>query len=80
MDGSNCHVVIVGAGFSSLALVLALALYQQSIDSTIYEACDSSLNIGGALMPTPNGLKVLHRLGIYEAICKKGFNFDRIYL
>ena len=78
MDRSNFHVAIVGAGLSGLAL--ALALHQQSIDCTIYEARDSPLNIGGALMLTPNSLKVLHRLGIYEAICKKGFNFDRIYL
>ena len=78
MGRSNFHVAIVGAGLSGLAL--ALALDQQSINCTIYEARDSPLNIGGALMLTPNGLKVLNRLGIYKSLCKKGFNFDCIYL
>lgn len=78
MSRSKFHVAIVGAGLSGLAL--ALALREQSVDCTIYEARDSPLNIGGALMLTPNGLKVLGKLGIYDSICQKGYNFDRIYL
>ena len=76
MDRSDFNVAIIGAGFSGLAL--ALALHQQSIRCTIYEGLDSPLSIGGALMLTPNGLKVLNRLGISEAVCNKGFNFDCI--
>ena len=71
------HVAIIGAGLSGLAL--ALALHQQNIDCSIYEGRGAPLNIGGGLMLTPNGLKVLDKLGIYDSLRKQGYNFDRIY-
>ena len=78
MSVSTFHVAIIGAGLSGLAL--ALALHQQSIDCTYtLRSSRAAVKHGGALMLTPNGLKVLKRLGIYEAVCAKGVSFDRIY-
>ncbi|KAI9654499.1 MAG: hypothetical protein M1821_006589 [Bathelium mastoideum] len=77
MDDSALRVAIIGAGLSGLAL--ALALHQQGINTSIYEARDAPLDIGGGLMLTPNGLKVLEKLGIYESLNTQGYNFDRIY-
>lgn len=78
MASSATDVAIIGAGLSGLAL--ALALHQQSIPCIIYEAREASLNIGGALMLMSNGLKALDKLGVYDALKKRGYNFDRIYI
>ncbi|KAK4943927.1 hypothetical protein LTR10_016643 [Elasticomyces elasticus] len=66
------EVAIIGAGLSGLAL--ALALHQQSIKATIYESRPAPLNIGGAVMLSPNALKVLDALGVYQEVRSKGFN------
>jgi 2-polyprenyl-6-methoxyphenol hydroxylase-like FAD-dependent oxidoreductase len=77
MANSTVDVAIIGAGLSGLAL--ALALHQQSIKCTIYEAREAPLNVGGGLMLVPNGLKVLDKLGVYDPLKRRGYNFDRIY-
>ncbi|KAJ6016328.1 hypothetical protein N7540_010919 [Penicillium herquei] len=70
-------VAIIGAGLSGLAL--ALALHKQSIPCTIYEARQASLDIGGAIMLSPNALRVLDTLGIYQTIKPLGFEFKSLY-
>jgi 2-polyprenyl-6-methoxyphenol hydroxylase-like FAD-dependent oxidoreductase len=72
----SSHVAIIGAGLSGLAL--ALALHQQNIKSTIYESRPAPLNIGGAVMLSPNALKVLNALGVYERVRTKGYNFETV--
>ena len=68
------EVAIIGAGLSGLTL--ALALHQQGIKATVYESRSAPLNIGGAVMLSPNALKVLDALDIYQEVKAKGFNFD----
>ena len=77
MERPALQVAIIGAGLSGLAL--ALALHQQRISCSIYEARDAPLDIGGGLFLTPNGLKVMKTLGIYESLKIQSYNFDRIY-
>ncbi|TVY16650.1 FAD-dependent urate hydroxylase [Lachnellula arida] len=67
---------IIGAGLSGLSL--ALALHQQNIPSTIYESRPAPLNIGGAVMLSPNALKILDALGVYERVRAKGYNFSTL--
>ena len=71
------NVAIIGAGLSGLTL--ALALYQHSIPCTIYEARSAPLNIGGAIMLSPNALRILDLLGVYERIRHEGYEFDKLY-
>lgn len=68
------EVAIIGAGLSGLAL--ALALHQQAIPCRVYENRGSPLNIGGAVMLSPNALRVLDALEVYERVRTKGHNFE----
>ncbi|CEJ56992.1 hypothetical protein PMG11_05702 [Penicillium brasilianum] len=71
------HVAIIGAGISGLTL--ALSLHKQSIPSTIYEARSASLDIGGAIMLSPNALRILDALDIYQKIKHRGFEFTNLH-
>lgn len=70
------EVAIIGAGLSGLTL--ALALHQQGIKATVYESRSSPLNIGGAVMLSPNALKVLDALDLYQKVQSKGYNFESL--
>lgn len=71
------NIAIIGAGLSGLAL--ALCLHKQSIPCTIYEARSASLDIGGAIMLSPNALRILDAIGIYETIKPRGFEFTKLH-
>ncbi|KAJ5396466.1 hypothetical protein N7509_004579 [Penicillium cosmopolitanum] len=71
------NIAIIGAGLSGLTL--ALCLQKQSIPCTIYESRSASLDIGGAIMLSPNALRVLDAIGIYEAIKPRGFEFKDLH-
>ncbi|KAJ5624355.1 hypothetical protein N7510_000664 [Penicillium lagena] len=71
------NVGIIGAGLSGLAL--ALSLHKQSIPCTVYEARPASLDIGGAIMLSPNALRILDAVGIYDRIRVHGFEFQNLY-
>ncbi|OAA54419.1 Monooxygenase, FAD-binding protein [Cordyceps fumosorosea ARSEF 2679] len=70
------NVSIIGAGLAGLTL--ALALQKQSITVTVYESRPAPLNIGGAVMLSPNALRVLDALGLYDTVRAKGYNFDSL--
>ncbi|KAK3176429.1 hypothetical protein OEA41_007752 [Lepraria neglecta] len=70
------HVAIIGAGFSGLSL--ALALHKVNIPSTIYKVRSADFVQEGAVMLSPNTLRVLDRLGGYERIRDKGYHFNNL--
>jgi len=76
MQPSFANVAIVGGGLAGLAL--ALALQQVGIQSTVFEARARPLDIGGAVMLSPNALKVLDKLGVYNGVRKKGYKFRNL--
>lgn len=73
----NDKVAIIGAGLSGLAL--ALALHQQQIPCVVYETRPQPLDIGGAIMLSPNALKILDKLGVYERLSPMGYRFQKLY-
>ncbi|PMD24549.1 putative salicylate hydroxylase [Hyaloscypha hepaticicola] len=76
MSSQPLNVAIIGAGLSGLSL--AVALQQQNISCTLYERLASPLNIGGAVMLSPNALKILDALSVYPRIRNKGYSFETL--
>lgn len=76
METPKFDVTIIGAGLAGLTF--AAALHQQSIPVTVYESRPAPLNIGGAVMLSPNALRVLDSLGLYDSIKTKGYNFETL--
>lgn len=76
MAAPKPHVAIIGSGLAGLTL--ALALHQQSIQVTVYESRPAPLNIGGAVMLSPNALRILDYLGLYDTVKTKGYNFTTL--
>lgn len=76
MQSPSLDVAIVGGGLAGLAL--ALALHQVGIQSTVFEAGARPLDIGGAVMLSPNALKVLDKLGVYNAVKREGYEFRNL--
>lgn len=70
-------VAIIGSGLSGLSL--ALALHQHSIHATIYESRPAPVNIGGAVMLSPNALRILDNLGVYSAVKQQGYSFETLH-
>jgi 2-polyprenyl-6-methoxyphenol hydroxylase-like FAD-dependent oxidoreductase len=67
-------VTIIGAGLSGLTLALALNKY--GIRSKLIELRNPEYDFGGAIMMSPNALRVLDSLEVYKRILPKGFTFD----
>lgn len=74
---STTNVAIIGAGLSGLSL--ALALHQNSIACTVYEARSCPPSIGGAIMLSPNGLRILDKLGVFARIQPESYEFDNLH-
>ncbi|KAJ5881188.1 uncharacterized protein N7473_012241 [Penicillium subrubescens] len=71
--------IIIGAGPAGLAA--ALRLHQQTnIQVTIYELRAEPTTLGGAVGILPNGLRLLHRLGVYQKIATRGFTSSNLTL
>jgi 2-polyprenyl-6-methoxyphenol hydroxylase-like FAD-dependent oxidoreductase len=76
MSATVQNVAVIGSGLAGLSL--ALALHQHSIPVTVYESRPAPFNIGGAVMLSPNALRILDSLGIYNEAKGKGYNFETL--
>ena len=74
---STTNVAIIGGGLSGLSL--ALALHKNSIACTVYESRPSTESIGGAIMLSPNALRILDKLGVFARILPESYEFDDLY-
>ena len=63
---SKQHVLIAGAGMGGL--VAALALLRRGIDVDVYEQTPELRELGAGLWVSPNGTRVLYKLGLQPAI------------
>src|SRR5262245_31653099 len=69
-------VAVIGAGLGGLTLALALKKY--GIESKLYELRTPEYDFGGAIMLSPNALRVLDKVGAYERVRSVGYNFDTL--
>src|ERR671916_2007698 len=60
------RILIVGAGIGGLTA--ALALRQAGFDAHVYEQASVLREVGAGVAISPNAVKVLHRLGLAEAL------------
>ncbi|KAH0363088.1 salicylate hydroxylase, partial [Aureobasidium melanogenum] len=71
------EISIIGAGIAGLTL--AISLHTQGIPCAIYETRPEPQNIGGAVMLSPNSLKLFDNMSIYEDLRRLGYSFDTLY-
>jgi 2-polyprenyl-6-methoxyphenol hydroxylase-like FAD-dependent oxidoreductase len=67
-------VTIIGAGVGGLTL--GLALKKNGIHPRFFELRDPDYDFGGAIMLTPNALRVMDSIGAYSRVKSKGFHFE----
>lgn len=70
------HVTIVGAGLGGLGL--ALALHSHGIKCSIYEQAPAEGRFAGAIMLSPNALRILDHYDLYQRILTSGFSFQHV--
>ncbi len=64
------RVLIVGGGIAGPAL--ALFLHRAGIQSSVFEAYPEHVGVGGGLALAPNGMRVLHSLGLADQLGDRG--------
>ncbi|KAJ5697562.1 hypothetical protein N7488_011246 [Penicillium malachiteum] len=72
MTESTRKAIIIGAGPAGLATALRLQ-QKTNIQCTVYELRPEPTTLGGAIGIQPNGLRLLDRLGVYDAMCGRGY-------
>ncbi|KAJ5636108.1 uncharacterized protein N7484_009421 [Penicillium longicatenatum] len=73
MTEKTRKAIIMGAGPAGLAAALRLQ-QQTNITCTIYELRPQPTTLGGAIGIQPNGLRLLSRLGVYDAFAAHGYS------
>lgn len=73
------QAIIVGAGPAGVAAAIRLT-EQNNISCTVYEIRPVPTTIGGAVGIPANGLRLLHRLGVYNALSTRGSQQSRFVL
>ncbi|KAI0204713.1 kynurenine 3-monooxygenase [Astrocystis sublimbata] len=73
-------VAIIGGGLAGMAM--ALALHNLNIPCAVYEARSThsaSKTSSGAVMLSPNALRILDDFGVYPELVRKSFPFEYVY-
>jgi len=72
MDNYRNHIAIIGGGISGLAL--GCILQEAKIPVAIFEQSSEVSNYGAGISISPNGIKILKNLGIYQDILERSAN------
>jgi 2-polyprenyl-6-methoxyphenol hydroxylase-like FAD-dependent oxidoreductase len=70
MAGTTLKIAIVGGGIGGIAA--ALSLLKAGFDAHVYEQARSISEVGAGIVLTPNAVRVLHGLGLADALEKFG--------
>ena len=79
ISNKSPKAIIIGAGPAGLAAALRLQ-QQTNITCTVYELRPVPTTLGGAIGILPNGLRLLHRLGVDDAAKARGFSAPNMTL
>ncbi|KAI0398969.1 FAD dependent oxidoreductase [Xylaria palmicola] len=80
MLSSTDNVAIIGGGIAGMAA--ALALHELSFHCSVYDMRDTNAappTSSGALMLSPNGLRILDRFGLYSKVERLSYAFEYVY-
>ena len=72
MDNYRNHIAVIGGGISGL--VLGCTLQEAKIPVAIFEQSSEVSNYGAGISISPNGIKILKNLGIYQDILERSAN------
>ena len=72
MDKYHNHIAIIGAGISGLAL--GCILQEARIPVVIFEKSNEVSNYGAGISISPNGIKILKNLKIYQDVYEQSSN------
>jgi len=72
MAKSSQKIIIIGAGLGGLTL--ALSLLREGFDVTVLEQASKLGEVGAGIQISANGARVLHHLGLEEALAKVAFH------
>lgn len=70
------QAIVVGAGIGGLTA--ALALCSVGLDVAVYEQADALREVGAGIQLAPNATRVLHRLGLADALGRVGVRPEAI--
>ncbi|MFI5960345.1 FAD-dependent monooxygenase [Cryptosporangium sp. NPDC051539] len=70
MPRNSIRVAIVGGGIGGLAA--ANALLHRGVDVQVYEQAPALGEVGAGVLITPNSLRLMHRIGIGDAVAAVG--------
>ena len=70
------QAIVVGAGIGGLTA--ALALRAAGVDVAVYEQADALREVGAGIQLAPNATRLLHRLGLGDALARVGVRPDAI--
>ncbi|KAF2100207.1 kynurenine 3-monooxygenase [Rhizodiscina lignyota] len=76
MSSPTKDIAIIGCGVAGMTL--ALTLHARGIPCKIYEVRSTIYRTTGALILSPNALRILDKLGVYEDLEPKGFSFQKM--
>ncbi|MCK1798564.1 FAD-dependent monooxygenase [Streptomyces sp. XM4193] len=69
MSSSHLRIAVVGAGVGGLTL--AAALTRAGVPCTVHEQADRLSEVGAGLQLAPNAVRLLHRLGLADALGRR---------
>src|SRR5262245_821765 len=68
--GRALSVAIIGGGIGGTAA--ALSLLRAGLDVEVYEQASELREVGAGIQVSPNASRILHRLGLAEALAEQG--------
>ena len=70
MTSRNISIGVIGGGIGGLSA--ALSFLRAGLDVHVYEQAPETREVGAGIQISPNATRILHRLGLAEALAATG--------